>query len=129
MRGRISSAYSNIASPAALKATGTSDKEAEGSLYEEEPTMEESISIKLYPNPASAEVYLQTPDPSVKITAVAMYDYSGRYIKTFSTGQDLTFEGNERYMFNILGMQNEVYILKVYTESSGVFNLRLIKED
>ncbi|MBZ9728631.1 putative Ig domain-containing protein [Salegentibacter sp. JZCK2] len=113
----------------ASKSYETIDKEAEPSLYEEEPAVEESISIKLYPNPANAEVYFQASHSSVKINAVALYDYNGRYIRIFTTGQDLTYEGKERYMFNISGMPNGVYILKVSTESSRVFTFRFIKKD
>jgi len=87
------------------------------------------LTVNIFPNPANAEVYLQSPNPSVEITNVAVYDYGGRYIRTYSTGRDIIYEGNERYKFNILGMPNEVYIIKVFTKSSGVFNLRLIKED
>ncbi|MCM4160834.1 hypothetical protein DHB64_13100 [Antarcticibacterium sp. W02-3] len=113
----------------ASKSSENSDKEAEASVYEEEPGVEEVIRIKLYPNPANAEVYLQTPNSSVKITSVGMYDYNGRYIRTFTAGVELRLEGENRYSFNIAGMQNGVYILKVSTESSGIFTLRLIKED
>jgi hypothetical protein len=65
----------------------------------------------------------------VVIDAVAMYDYNGRYIRTFTIGYELTYEGEERYTFNILGMQNGVYILKISTKNYGVHTLRLIKDD
>lgn len=91
--------------------------------------MDETISIKLYPNPANAEVVLQTSNPSIKITEVAIFDYSGRYIKTISNEQELTYDDNKRYRFKIIGLSNQVYILKVFTKSSGIFNLRLIKVD
>lgn len=91
--------------------------------------LDETISIKLYPNPANAEVVLQTSNPSIKITEVAIFDYSGRYIKTISNEQELTYDDNKRYRFKIIGLSNQVYILKVFTKSSGIFNLRLIKVD
>ena len=90
---------------------------------------EESSMIKLFPNPADAEAYLQVPDPSVKITAVAVDDHNGRYIKTYYLGHDLEREGNERYRFNISQLPNGVFILRVSTENSGGSTLRLIKKD
>ncbi len=112
----------------ALKSSEDNTKQAI-TISDEEPYQEEVISIKLYPNPASAEVYLQVSDPTVLIQTVAMYDYNGRYIRTYSIGRDLNSEGREKYSFNISGMPNGVYILKVSTESPEVFTLRLIKED
>jgi hypothetical protein len=47
------------------------------------------LSIKIFPNPANAEVYLQSPNPSVEITNVAVYAYGGRYLRTYSTGRDI----------------------------------------
>jgi N-acetylneuraminic acid mutarotase len=121
---------SGASSTLASKSTEITEKEAVGSYIEEEiELVEEAIRITLYPNPANAVVYLQTPNPEVKIEAVGMYDYNGKYIRTFIKGNDLIYEGEERYRFDILGMQNGVYILKVSTEISGIFTLRLIKED
>lgn len=98
-------------------------------ILNEEPELEEALKIKLYPNPASTEVYLQVPNSSVKITAVALNDQEGKLIKTLLAGEDLVLEGNARYNFDISGMSDGVYVLKVFTESSGTFSLRLIKKN
>lgn len=104
------------------------NKQTEATFFEEELQVEFPL-ITLYPNPASAEVYLQAPDPSVQIMAVALDDYNGRSIKTFFMGQNLTYEGNERYSLNISDLPDGLSILTVSTKSSGEFKLRLIKKD
>ncbi|WP_157822139.1 T9SS type A sorting domain-containing protein, partial [Salegentibacter salinarum] len=113
-----------------IKTSEEQIKEAEAIIPDEDVKMvvAEATTVKLYPNPAQFDVYLQFSDPKLKISNISVYDFNGRFLKFFDKFQIIE-KGKGEYRFNISGMSDGVYILKIFTENFDVFTLRLIKKD
>ncbi len=63
----------------------------------------EQVDYKMYPNPASDIVTIQSKLPVYK---VALYDVNGRFVKSFKTD-------SQRLSFSVSGLSSGIYLVKI----------------
>jgi len=88
-----------------------------------------TYTIKLFPNPAKFEIFLQVSDPNLEIMGIGMYDNNGRFLKDYYLGSELIDLGSGKYQFNKFGWPAGIYILKIITNVNHIFTHRLIIEN
>uniref|UniRef100_UPI003D360395 T9SS type A sorting domain-containing protein n=1 Tax=Eudoraea algarum TaxID=3417568 RepID=UPI003D360395 len=79
--------------------------------------------VRIYPNPASIELYITTSRSSSNLEDISLYDFSGRLIK--SRNAEKIKVANGSYRLSLIGLENGTYVLKT-TNVKGVVKMQKI---
>ena len=90
---------------------------------------EAGFTLMAYPNPVTASYFfVKTKDHIIVANAedlkLELFNMNGSLIKTFTTSLD---QLNAGYRVNMIGISNDVYLLKVMTSKTNIQLIKIIK--
>ncbi|MBI5219900.1 MAG: T9SS type A sorting domain-containing protein [Bacteroidia bacterium] len=96
-------------------------------LTVKEPETAHTFSFNVYPNPAKNIVHLEyTLDADSKVS-VEIFNSVGQKIGVLKSNENC-MKGNYRRVYDITGLPDGIYFIRLYTEKAGVVRKFIVKE-
>ena len=80
-------------------------------------------SAVMYPNPTDYEVNIKILDPSIEVTEIYVYNFSGVLSKTYNLSKN---NRSDIYNLDVSMLISGVYIFKLKTTKNTYIDLKLI---
>jgi len=86
--------------------------------------VEQTLGVKVYPNPASEDIVIRFNEPGTTLFNIALYDLNGKKVRDFDAKESK--KDNGVYSLDLLGLSNGVYMARLYTDTSVYYNYKIV---
>jgi PKD repeat protein len=95
----------------------------ESEVMDNESTLDKTVSMEMYPNPASTYVNVRLAHSNEKIAEVSVFDLRGRLVNTFVPAES---QFSTSYEFSVNDLPAGLYFVSTTTDSGLRYMQRLI---